>query len=290
MPSPSFPPRWSSSSADFPDDDACAAWLVAARWPSGFRCRRAPRRRGGRIESAPLRMRRLRQADLGHGRRSAWFEAAFDRMVLGHLCVATHSIGIRRHYDPKQLGLGSYKSAWLLCAKLRHAMVAPGRAPLAGLVEVDETEIPFRARRIPVCETTAARQGKMFVAGPGPSKSTDRDTPSRDQGLLRRLAAWLRRRQRRPGQRRSNPTAPSFAAPQTSGTNPMSSAPWPPYRSALGPPRLLQRRDLGTRRLSRTAKTASPATSMNSPSASIDAEPATPPSAGFSQSPSSESR
>src|SRR6476660_8045884 len=43
-----------------------------------------------------------------------------------------------------QLGLGSYKSARLLLRKLRAAMVDPDREPLAGLVEVDETSLPFR--------------------------------------------------------------------------------------------------------------------------------------------------
>jgi hypothetical protein len=40
----------------------------------------------------------------------------------------------------KQLGFGSYKSAWLLCGKLRHAMVAPDRSTPAGLVEIDELQ------------------------------------------------------------------------------------------------------------------------------------------------------
>ena len=37
------------------------------------------------------------------------------------------------------LGVGSYKTAWTWLHKLRRAMVRPGRAPLAGEVEVDET-------------------------------------------------------------------------------------------------------------------------------------------------------
>jgi hypothetical protein len=32
----------------------------------------------------------------------------------------------------------------MLCAKLRRAMVDPRREPLSGLVEADETIIPFR--------------------------------------------------------------------------------------------------------------------------------------------------
>ena len=65
-----------------------------------------------------------------------------------------------------ELGLGSYKTAWLLAMKLRRAMVAPGRTPLAGLVEVDETEIPFRTRDDPP-EGGHGRshQGKLLVVG-----------------------------------------------------------------------------------------------------------------------------
>jgi transposase-like protein len=44
------------------------------------------------------------------------------------------AVGIQR-----VLGLGSYKTAWLLLHKLRRAMVRPGRDRLQGVVEVDET-------------------------------------------------------------------------------------------------------------------------------------------------------
>lgn len=39
----------------------------------------------------------------------------------------------------RALGLGSYKTAWTMLHKLRRAMVRPGRDPLRGVVEVDET-------------------------------------------------------------------------------------------------------------------------------------------------------
>src|SRR5271166_566474 len=42
-----------------------------------------------------------------------------------------------------QLGL-TYRTAWLLAQKLRRSMVDPDRGPLEGVVEVDQTEIPFR--------------------------------------------------------------------------------------------------------------------------------------------------
>lgn len=64
----------------------------------------------------------------------------------------------------RQLGLGSYKSAWLLCAKLRRAMVNPDRSPLSGLVEVDETQIACRTKDDPVAGGGGrSPDGKMQV-------------------------------------------------------------------------------------------------------------------------------
>jgi len=78
----------------------------------------------------------VRRADLGDSRHdNARLEAALTVWFWAVYLMATHSNGISALQLQKQLGLGSDKSAWLLCAKLRRAMVAPGRAPLAGLVE-----------------------------------------------------------------------------------------------------------------------------------------------------------
>src|SRR3982750_3756116 len=97
--------------AQFPDDPACARRLPAG--PPGTVLHRSP---------LPLKL---------------WFLAAW--------LVATHRNGISARQLWLQLGLGSHKTAWLLLRKLRRAMVDPEREPLVGLVEVDETSIPFRA-------------------------------------------------------------------------------------------------------------------------------------------------
>jgi len=66
----------------------------------------------------------------------------------------------------RQLALGSYKTAWLMCSKLRHSMVAPGRSPLTGLVEVDETEIACRGKNDPLTGGgRRSHRGKMIVVG-----------------------------------------------------------------------------------------------------------------------------
>ena len=63
--------------------------------------------------------------------------------------MATHSNGISAPQLQKQLALGSYRTACLLAGKLRRAMVDPDRNPLSGLVEVDETALPFRTKTNP---------------------------------------------------------------------------------------------------------------------------------------------
>src|SRR5689334_21742754 len=78
--------------------------------------------------------------------------------------MATHANGISARQLWKQLGLGSYKSAWLLARKLRRAMVDPEREPLSGLIEVDETSVPFRVDDEPA-RPGRAHEGKLLLAG-----------------------------------------------------------------------------------------------------------------------------
>jgi hypothetical protein len=86
--------------------------------------------------------------------------------------MATHSNGASALQMQAQLGLGSYKTARLLWHKLRRAMVDPDREPLAGMVEADETSIPFRTKDEPahVHEPVdggvgRSHVGKLLVAG-----------------------------------------------------------------------------------------------------------------------------
>ena len=54
---------------------------------------------------------------------TTWFWATY--------LMATHSNGISALQLQRQLALGSYKTAWLMCAKLRRSMLTPDRSPLA---------------------------------------------------------------------------------------------------------------------------------------------------------------
>src|SRR3954454_4104052 len=153
--------------ARFPDDEACARWLFGKRWPDGFRGPGGGHAKGWELGRGTLlvecaRCRRQTSVTAGtvlhrsHLGLRTWFLAAW--------LVATHRNGMSARQLWLQLGLGSYKTAWLLLRKLRHAMVDPGREPVAGLVEVDETGLPFRAKDEPA-RPGRSHDGELLVAG-----------------------------------------------------------------------------------------------------------------------------
>src|SRR4051794_19733266 len=151
----------------FPDEAACAEWLLERRWGSGFACPACGHdgywRLGRKVLTLQCRAcRRETSVTAGtvmhrsHLPLKVWFTAAW--------LVATHRNGMSARQLWQQLGLGSYKSARLLLRKLRAAMVDPDREPLAGLVEVDGTSLPFRAGGEPV-RPGREREGKLLIAG-----------------------------------------------------------------------------------------------------------------------------
>lgn len=164
---PDFPRSILEFQRQFPDEAACVAWLAAARWPDGFRCPGCGHDHGWELDTKAwtwecARCRRQTSVTSGtvmHGSKlslTVWFWGAY--------LMATHSNGISARQLGRQLGLGSYKSAWLLCAKLRRAMVNPDRSPLSGLVEVDETQIACRTKDDPVAGGGGrSPDGKMQV-------------------------------------------------------------------------------------------------------------------------------
>jgi transposase-like protein len=155
--------------ARFPDDQACARWLVAKRWPDGFRCPACGHDHGWELGRGTLviecaKCHRQTSVTAGtvlhrsHLPLKVWFLAAW--------LVATHRNGISARQLWLQLGLGSYKTAWLLLQKLRRAMVDPARQPLAGLVEVDETSLPLRPKEAPpAAKPGRSDEGKLLIAG-----------------------------------------------------------------------------------------------------------------------------
>ena len=153
----------------FPDERACADYLIKMRWPDGFVCPACGSVKAWALETKAFtfecagchKQTSVTAGTIMHGSKlslTVWFWAAY--------LMSSHSNGISALQLQKQLGLGSYKSAWFLVAKLRLAMVAPGRSPLKGLVEADETIFPCRGKDDPVAGGGGrSAQGKLLIAG-----------------------------------------------------------------------------------------------------------------------------
>ena len=97
------------------------------------------------------------------------------RWFLAIWLVTSSKGGISAMELQRQMGFSSYQTAWSWLHKIRKAMVAPGRAPLAARVEADETLLggarpgkpgrgaPDRGRR---CGRGGTRQGPQAPARP----------------------------------------------------------------------------------------------------------------------------
>src|SRR4030067_752796 len=136
------PPPLAEFEDRFTTEDACRAYLVQMRWPTGFRCPRCTAIGGWATKRAFMMCSQCgHQASVTAGtifHRShlplrTWFRAMWWLPNQKH---GVPALGLQR-----LLGLGSYRTAWACLQKLRRAMVRTGRDSLAGHVEVDETYI-----------------------------------------------------------------------------------------------------------------------------------------------------
>jgi transposase-like protein len=125
--------------ARFSTEEACRAYLFQLRWPAGFECPRCGGRKAWPASELLWECAGChRQVSVTAGtifqdsrlRLTLWFRAVW--------WVTSQKNGVSAMGLQRVLGLKSYKTAWTMLHKLRHAMVRPGRDRLQGRVEVDE--------------------------------------------------------------------------------------------------------------------------------------------------------
>ena len=125
----------------FSNEAACVEYLFAARWPQGFRCPGCGNGKAWQLQTKPWtwecagcgKQTSVTAGTIMHHSKlplTTWFWATY--------LMATHSNGISALQLQRQLALGSYKTAWLMCAKLRRSMRHPRPQP---------TRRPSRGRR-----------------------------------------------------------------------------------------------------------------------------------------------
>src|ERR1700722_5436002 len=158
--------------AMFPDEEACKGYLVARRWPEGVRCPRC-----GNPAVYDLKSRKwhwqCQKCDPNGYRFSHIAGTIFentnkplrDWFKVVHLML-TSKKGMSALQIYRFLGFGSYKTAWLMCHKIRFALVE-GMEQLGGIFEVDETFVGGKA----INRHKDKRDGGIGPGGPTKGKA-----------------------------------------------------------------------------------------------------------------------
>jgi hypothetical protein len=129
----------------FPDEEACCAYLVKRRWPDGVACPRCGAVDPHKLPNRPWSWQCYQCAPETSYRFSHIAGTIFEntnkslrewfRVI--HLMLASKK-GMSALQIKRYMGFGSYKTAWLMCHKIRTALVEDIQQ-LGGVVEVDET-------------------------------------------------------------------------------------------------------------------------------------------------------
>jgi len=137
-------PQWEAA---FPDDDACKAYLVRHRWPTGIKCPRCGNDHVYELKARAFHWQCEQCATNGY-RFSVIAGTIFEntnkplriwfRVI--HLML-TSKKGISALQIHRVMGFGSYETAWSMCHKVRAALADKEFRKLMGIVEVDETYI-----------------------------------------------------------------------------------------------------------------------------------------------------
>jgi transposase-like protein/IS1 family transposase len=129
----------------FPDEEACKAYLVARRWPQGVHCPRCGNSDLYDASSYKSFHWQCRECAPDGYRFSVIAGTIFentnkplkDWYRVAHLMLVSKK-GMSALQIMRYMGFGSYKTAWLMCHKIRTALVEDIEQ-LGGIVEVDET-------------------------------------------------------------------------------------------------------------------------------------------------------
>jgi hypothetical protein len=129
--------------ARFGSEEQCRDYLFAQRWPEGFRCRAC-----GHGEAWALARRHIyecaacgQQHSLLKGTIFEQTKSELSKWFLAIYLVTASKGGISAMELQRQMGFGSYQTAWTWLHKIRKAMVRPGRERLTERVEADETYV-----------------------------------------------------------------------------------------------------------------------------------------------------
>jgi len=163
----------------FPDEDHCAAYLVAHRWPSGVYC---PRCGNALVKPDGTLPWNWRCNECSPSSTNYCFshitktifentnKPLRDWFRVIHMML-TSKKGVAALQVQRVMGFGSYRTAWYMCHRIRAALADEDFNKLMGIVEVDETFVGGLAKnrhkdkRGKGGGTGGVGSGKAIVAG-----------------------------------------------------------------------------------------------------------------------------
>jgi transposase-like protein len=141
-------------------DEQCLAFLEKQRWPDGIvRCptcgndgvSKITRKSGGKNKRGQiyqcLETTCKQQFSATNGSIFHDSHLPLHKWFMAIALIVDAKKGISAKQVQQHLGIGSYKTAWYVCHRVRKAMVDSAPKPLTGVVEVDETYIGGTAVR-----------------------------------------------------------------------------------------------------------------------------------------------
>ena len=155
----------------FPDEDCCKAYLAESRWHGHVSCPRCGNDQVHELQSKPFHWECSVCAS-GHSYRfsvlvgtifentnyplTIWFKVIF--------LMLSSKKGMSALQIQRMLGMGSYRTAWSMCHKVRAALGSVEFQKLTGFVEVDETFVGGKAKN----KHKDKRGGRGGTGGGGP--------------------------------------------------------------------------------------------------------------------------
>ncbi len=146
-------------------EDEARSILESIRWPNGIAC---PHCGGMNITRLQAKSNKIRDGVIQCNDCRGQFTVMVGTIMQGsHICLrqwvqafysmCSHKKGVSALQLQRNLGLGSYKSAWHLAHRIRAAMKEkPQVGMLRGIIEVDETYVGGKPRK----DGTKHRRGK----------------------------------------------------------------------------------------------------------------------------------
>jgi transposase-like protein len=137
-------------------DDQCREFLEASRWPDGPVCPKCGAQDPYRIERRSKTknvVKKLYRCKACRKDYTATVGSIFEdskiplqKWFAGIFLMCASKKGMSAHQLYRQLDLGSYRSAWFMCHRIREAMKDKTFSKLIGTVEADETYVGGKLR------------------------------------------------------------------------------------------------------------------------------------------------